>query len=63
MSNGQCQRMTNEERDEQTRASGTASGEELRGAGTRTRPPGASDTDEQAKKTSEERLEQAGGGH
>ncbi|MGZ4271635.1 MAG: hypothetical protein ACXVFN_21645 [Solirubrobacteraceae bacterium] len=55
--------MTNEERDDRTKASGTASGEELRRAGTRTSPPGTSNTDEQAKQTSEERLEQAGGGH
>jgi hypothetical protein len=55
--------MTNEETDDHTKASGTASGEELRGAGTRTSPPGNSDTDEQAKKTGEEKLDQAGGGH
>lgn len=55
--------MSNEERNDPTKASGTASGEELRGAATRTRPPGTSDTDEQAKRTSEDRLHQAGGGH
>ena len=63
MSTGQCHRMTNEERDDHTKASGTATGEELRGASTRTSPPGRSDTDEQAKKTGEEKLDQAGGGH
>ncbi len=55
--------MTNEERDDPTKASGTASGEALRGAGTRTSPPGSADTDEQAKRTGEEKLDQAGGGH
>ena len=55
--------MTNEERDDHTKASGTATSEELRGAGTRTSPPGQSDTDEAAKKTGEEKLDQAGGGH
>ena len=55
--------MTNEERDDPTKASGTATSEQLRGAGTRTSPPGKSDTDEQAKKTGEEKLDLAGGGH
>jgi hypothetical protein len=63
MSSGQCPRMTNEETNDQTKASGTATGEELRGAGSRTRPPGTADTDEQAKRTGEEKLDQAGGGH
>ncbi len=63
MSTGQCPRMTNQERDDHTKASGTATGEELRGASTRTSPPGNSDTDEQAKRTGEEKLDQAGGGH
>lgn len=55
--------MTKDERDDPTKASGTATGEELRGASTRTSPPGNADTDEQAKQTGEEKLHQAGGGH
>ena len=62
MNTGQCHRMTNQETDDHGKASGTATGEELRGASTRP-PPGRSDTDEQAKKTGEEKLDQAGGGH
>ena len=63
MTTGQSPRMTNEERNDHDKASGTATSEELRGAGTRTSPPGTSDTDEQAKQTGEEKLDQAGGGH
>jgi hypothetical protein len=63
MTTGQCEGMTNEETNDTTKASGTATSEELRGAGTRTSPPGASETDEQAKRTGEEKLHQAGGGH
>jgi hypothetical protein len=59
---GQSQRMTNEETTDD-KASGTATSEELRDAGTRTSPPGRSDTDEDAKRTGEEKLDQAGGGH
>jgi hypothetical protein len=55
--------MTNEETDDNAKASGTASSEELRDAGTRTSPPGNSDTDQDAKRTGEEKLDQAGGGH
>ena len=55
--------MRNEEINDPDKASGTATSEELRGAGTRTRPPGTSDTDEQATRIGEEKLDQAGGGH
>jgi hypothetical protein len=55
--------MTNEERDDHTKASGTTPGASLRQAGKRTSPPGSSNTDEQAKRTSEDKLHQAGGGH